>query len=146
MVVEPGEDFGVGAVSEAVVGDVRLPGFVGLFGLESDVGGAGFLFRFRGDQFGSFDDPIDRGAGQCGLVVVLKVPGDGVSTGVEALGGKGAAQFDNEVDCGLWGVLGAGFGASRAGLERGVAFGAVAGHEDRYPGWGHVVVAGNLGL
>ena len=34
VVVEPGEDLDVDAVGEAVVGEVGLPGFVGLFGWE----------------------------------------------------------------------------------------------------------------
>ena len=45
VVVDPAQDLGVGAVSEAVVGEVGLPGFVGLVGLEADVGRA---WRFRG--------------------------------------------------------------------------------------------------
>jgi hypothetical protein len=34
VVVEPGDGLGVAAVSEPVVGEVGLPGFVGLFGPE----------------------------------------------------------------------------------------------------------------
>ena len=37
VVVEPGEDLGVGAVGESPVGEIGLPGFVWLFGLEPDV-------------------------------------------------------------------------------------------------------------
>lgn len=39
MIVEPGKDLGVGAVGESVVGEIRLPGLVGLVGLESNAGG-----------------------------------------------------------------------------------------------------------
>ena len=50
VIVEPGEDLGVGAVGEAMVGDVGLPGLVGLFGCEPDVGGPRLLLRRRLDQ------------------------------------------------------------------------------------------------
>ena len=60
VVVEPGEDFDVGAVGEAVVGEVGLPGFVGLFGGESDVGGAGFLLGLVGDAASGAEVPVDR--------------------------------------------------------------------------------------
>ncbi|MDZ4235168.1 MAG: hypothetical protein U1C73_15725, partial [Dietzia sp.] len=36
VVVEPGEELGVAAIGEAVVGEVGLPGLVGLLGLEPD--------------------------------------------------------------------------------------------------------------
>ena len=39
MDVEPGEDFDVLAVGEAVVGEVDLPGLIRLLGGEADVGG-----------------------------------------------------------------------------------------------------------
>ena len=48
VVVEPGEDFGVGAVGEAVVGEVGLPGLVGLFSLEADVGRTGSFLGLVG--------------------------------------------------------------------------------------------------
>ena len=60
VVVEPGEDLGVGAVGESVVGEVGLPGLVGLFGLEPDVAGSGLLGGFGGDEPGPADDPVDR--------------------------------------------------------------------------------------
>jgi hypothetical protein len=37
VVVEPGDDLGLGAGGEAVVGEVGLPGLVGVVGLEADV-------------------------------------------------------------------------------------------------------------
>ena len=45
VVIEPGQDFGVGLVDEPPVSEVGLPAFVGLFGGEADVGGLG---RFAG--------------------------------------------------------------------------------------------------
>ena len=44
VVVEPGEDLDVGAVGEAVVGEVGLPGFVGLFGWKRMYEERGFFF------------------------------------------------------------------------------------------------------
>ena len=43
VVVEPVQDLDVGAIGEAPVGEVRLPGLVGLGGFEPDVGGAGVV-------------------------------------------------------------------------------------------------------
>ena len=112
VVVEPGEDFDVGAIGEAVVGEVGLPGFVGLLGGEADVGGLRFLLGFGDDEAGAADDPVDRRSRHGELVVVLKVPGDRVGAGIEALGGELSAEFDDEVDrCGRCGV-GAGVGSS----------------------------------
>ena len=46
VVVEPGEDLGVGGVGDPVVGEVGLPGLVGKGCLEADLGRAGpFLGR-----------------------------------------------------------------------------------------------------
>ena len=39
VVVQPVEDLDVGAVGERPVGEVGLPGFIGLVGFESEVGG-----------------------------------------------------------------------------------------------------------
>ena len=63
VVVEPGEDLDVDAVGESVVGEVGLPGFVGLVGFEADVGRLGSLRSVRGDEPGS-------GAGGGGSVEV----------------------------------------------------------------------------
>jgi hypothetical protein len=57
VVVEPGQDLGVGTGSavgagEPVVGEVGLPALVGLVGLEADVGGLRLLLRVGGDQSG----------------------------------------------------------------------------------------------
>ena len=87
VVVEPGDDLAVRAgcdvgVGESVVGEVGLPGLVGLFGFESDVGGFGSLGRVRGDLPCSGQDPVDRGPRQRGPVVVLQVPLDGVGAGI----------------------------------------------------------------
>jgi len=52
VVIEPGQDFGVGFVDEPPVSEVGLPAFVGLFGGEANVGGLGTFRRCWGDQSG----------------------------------------------------------------------------------------------
>jgi hypothetical protein len=53
VVVDPAEDLDVDAVGEAPVGEVGLPGLVGLLGLEADVGRAGLLAGFGHDEIGA---------------------------------------------------------------------------------------------
>jgi len=108
VVVEPGEDLDVLAVGEAVVGEVGLPGFVGLFGLEADVGGLRFLLRLRDDKVVSAQDPVDRRSGDGDVVVVLEVPADRVGAGIEALGAESPAKSDNQLDGGGGCGIGAG--------------------------------------
>ena len=52
VVVEPVEDFDVGAVGEPPVGEVGLPSFVGLFGGEADVGALGSFLWCGFDEAG----------------------------------------------------------------------------------------------
>lgn len=88
VVVEPGDDLGVAAGGESVVGEVGLPGLVGLFGLESDVGAFRTLLGFGFDQAQAGQGARDGGVGDLDSVVVLQVPGDGRGAGVEALFGE----------------------------------------------------------
>lgn len=102
-VVEPADDFHAGAGSavgagESVVGEVRLPGLVGHYGLEPDVGGLGSLLGLRGDQPGGYEVSANRRAGEPVSVAVLKVPGDGVGSGIEAGAGQLAAQLHHQLD------------------------------------------------
>jgi len=101
VVVDPAEDFGVGAAGDAPVGEVGLPAFVGLFGGEADVGGLGAFLRLGVDQAGGVQVAADRGDGDGEPVVVLQVPGDGVGSGVEAFAGELSAQRHDQVDGGL---------------------------------------------
>ena len=84
MVIEPGEDLDVGAVSEAMMGEVGLPGLVGLVGLEPNVGRLWFLLRFRANQPCSFQHPIHSRSRDRDLMMVLEVPDNRVSARVEA--------------------------------------------------------------
>lgn len=146
VVVEPGDDLGVGSGAQAVVGEVGLPGLVGLFGLEADVGGLRPLLGLGGDESGAFEDAVDARARERDAVVMVQVPGDGLGAGVGALGGEVSAQGDYECCGGGVGGLGARFGASAAGLVGGLAVGAVLGHEAADPALGDAVGAGGVGL
>ena len=84
VVVEPGEDLDVAAVAEPVVGEVGLPGFVGLLGAEPQVGGLGSFGRLGGDQSLAGQGSAHRGNRHGHTVMVGQVPGDGVRSGVEA--------------------------------------------------------------
>ena len=70
VVVEPGEDLDVGAVSESPVGEVGLPRFVRHLGCEPDVGGLRPLGRGGGHRAGADQDPVDRGPRHDDLVAV----------------------------------------------------------------------------
>lgn len=129
MIIEPGEDFDVGAAGEAVVCEICLPGFVWLFCLEPDVGGTGFLFWLVVDEFRGAEVAVDCGGGDADVVVVLEVPGDRVAACIVAVVGESVAELDDAPDGVGVGGGRAGVGASGSGLERGVAFGSVAGDE-----------------
>jgi hypothetical protein len=106
VVVEPGEDLGVGGVGEPVVGEVGLPGLVGKGCLEADLGRAGPFLGLRDDQAVGSEVAADRRSRHGELVVLAQVPGDGVGPGVEALLGQLFPQPDDQLD---------GVGAGRGG-------------------------------
>ena len=89
VVVEPGDDLGVGAGAavgsgESVVGEVGLPGLVRHRGLEAQVGGLRSLARIRCDGAGAAQDPVDGGSRHRHVVAMLEVPADGLRAGVQA--------------------------------------------------------------
>jgi len=97
VVVEPGDDLGVGAGGQPVVGEVRLPGLVGLFGGEADEGGLGPLRRLGGYRASPGEDPVDGGAGEGELVAVGQVPADGVRAGIKPGIGQLFAQSQDQL-------------------------------------------------
>ena len=130
VVVEPGQDLGLGAGSsvgcgEPVVGEVGLPGLVGLVGFEADVGGLGALVRRGDDQPEPGEVAGDGGDRDGALMVVPQMPGDGVRSGVESLLGQLFAQPDDQLDHLGGDRGGGGLRATGAGLERGLALGLV---------------------
>jgi hypothetical protein len=106
VVVQPGEDLGVGGVGEPVVGEVGLPGLVGEGCLEADVGRAGPFVGLWGDQAVGGEVAADRRSRHGELVVLAQVPGERVGPGVEALLRQPLAQPDDQLD---------GAGAGRGG-------------------------------
>lgn len=149
VVVEPGQDLGVGAlaghrVGQRVVGEVGLPAFVGQVGLEADVGRAGSLLRGRGDHPGAGQVAGDGGRRDRDGVVVGQVPADGVWSGVQPLGGQVLAQTHDQVDRGRVGPVRARAGPARAWLERRLTLGPVAGQELEQPRPGDPVGGGHL--
>ena len=60
VVVEPGEDLDIDVVGQTVVGEVGLPGLVGLFDFEADVGRLGSFLRFGCDEPGAGQRASDR--------------------------------------------------------------------------------------
>lgn len=84
MVVEPGDDFDVGAIGEAPVGEVGLPGFIRQRGLESFVGRAGAFSWLGRDAFRRDEFPADRCDRNRESVMCLEVPGDGFGPGIES--------------------------------------------------------------
>lgn len=59
VVVEEGQDFGIGVVVEVIVVEVGLLVFVGQVGFEVDVGGFWLFFWFGFDQVGVFQGVLD---------------------------------------------------------------------------------------
>lgn len=84
VVVEPGEDLGVGLVGEGVVGEVGLRTLVGLVGFEADVGGPRPFLRFGGDEPGADEVAVDRCRVHTNLVVMFEMPADRVGAGIES--------------------------------------------------------------
>ncbi|MEI2809084.1 MAG: hypothetical protein V9F00_02395 [Nocardioides sp.] len=110
VVVEPGDDLGVAAraagwsgVVEAVVGEVGLPGLVGLLGGEADVGGLGPFLWLGFDEVVPGQDPRDGADRDLDVVVVFQVPGQRVGAGIETSLDQLFAQRDDQVDCRLRG-------------------------------------------
>ena len=144
MVVEPGQDLDVGAVGEAVVGEVGLPGLVRLLGGEADVGGLRLLLRFRNDETSAAHGPVDRRSGDGELVVVFEVPGDRVGSGVQPGRAQSAAQLEDQLHRRRRGCIRPATWPSRTRGERCLTLSAVPGNERIDPRSGHAVGACHL--
>lgn len=161
-VVEPGQDLDVGAyldasdaaaagevagaIGESVVGDVGLPALVGLLSLEPHVTALRTLRGLWCDHAGPDQNPVDRGPGQAGVVMVGEVPADRVSASVQASLGQLLAELQDQLDGLTRGRARAGPGCPGQRLERCLAHLSVAGHELADPALRHAVGPGNLGL
>ena len=98
VIVEPGQDLPVDAGGQPVVGEVGLPHFVGLLGLEADVGRTGPLLRRRHDETLSAQGAIDRCSRHPEVVVLLEMPANRVRSGIEPLSDELTAQPDDQLD------------------------------------------------
>lgn len=96
VVIQPGEDLGVGAIREPPVGDVGLPALVGQVGFEADVRGLRLLLRVRDHQSGGDEVATDRRDRHVETVAVLEVPADRHRPRVEPLGGELDAQVHDQ--------------------------------------------------
>ena len=112
VVIDRGQDLNVDArgalgCGKSVVGEVRLPGLVGLCCLEAQVGGPGSFRRLGDHSAVAGQDSVDSGPRQLGAVVVAQVPPDGVRARVQTGTGKLLAQLKDQVDSrgrsGAWG-------------------------------------------
>ena len=73
VVVDDVEDLDVGAVGEWPMGDIQLPAFVGLLGLEADVAALGTFVRLGGDEASNGQNPPDRGHRRAFTTALLEV-------------------------------------------------------------------------
>lgn len=97
VVIEPVQNFDIGAVGQMPVGEVRLPAGVGLGGLEADIGAARSFTWLAGDQPGLVQDAADRRCRGGLQAFVFQMPGNGDRAGVMALTGQLGAQSDHPV-------------------------------------------------
>ena len=85
VVIDPGQDFGVGAVGEAPVAHVGLPCFVGEVCFEAGEGTLWSFLGVGGYEAGGVEVALDGGHRWGGVdVVLLEVPADCFRTGVKA--------------------------------------------------------------
>lgn len=97
VVIEPVQDLHVGAVGEVPVGEVGLPGLVGLRRFEPDVRGPRPLLGLRGDQPGGVQDAADRGGRRRPVALAFQMPADGHGAGIQALPGQFLPQLNDPV-------------------------------------------------
>ena len=88
VVIEPVEDFGVGAIGELPVGEVRLPAFVGLGGFKAAVRALGAFAWLRGDQAVVVQDAPDRRGRGRPQTLLLEMPLQGHRSGIESVCGE----------------------------------------------------------
>jgi hypothetical protein len=146
VVVDEAQDLGVGAVAEAVVGEVGLPALIRELGCEAHIGGLGPFGGLGSDQTPSGQVAGDAGPGHHQPVALAQMPADRVRSRVEALARQVLAQLDDQLDRGLRQRPGRALRAPRPGLERVVALGPVAGHQLAHPPRRYPIAPGYLSL
>jgi hypothetical protein len=146
MVIQPGQDLGIGPAGERVVGEVGLPALVRLLSGEPDAGRLRPLARLRGDQPSPHQVPADRSRRHGELMVVTQVPADRVRPGIQALPGQLLAQGNDQIGGGVADRIGRGLRPPRPWLERRLALHPVAGDQPGHPALGHAIGAGRFAL
>ena len=144
VVIDDVEDLDMGLVGQPPVGDVGLPAFVGLLGLEADVAATGPFTWLRGDEPAAAQHLVDRRHRGSGAGLLAQVAGDGDRPGVQALLGQLFAQLDDALfdpDPDLPGIAARTAGAR---LQTRLALIAVTGQQRVDPGPGDPIVPGDL--
>jgi len=146
VVVDLVQDLDLGPIAEGPVGDVELPAFVGLIGLEADVGALGALVGLGGDEPAPGQDPPDRRDRRRLGHAALQVEPDGLGAVVMAQLVELFAYGHDLVLEGLRDPLRAPVRSTGSGLQPGFAFGHKALHQDLNPPARNPIVAGDLAL
>jgi hypothetical protein len=146
VVIEEVQDLGVGSVGQGPVGEVGLPGLVGLVRFEAPQRGAGALVGFRGDGSGLAQDSMNGARGRRPAPFQFKMAGDGFRACVKALGGEALPQGKYAVPDGRAGRLWAAAWAPGPGREARFAGVGVAAKEFVHPLPADAVAAGGFGF
>ena len=128
------------------MGDVGLPPFVRLLGLEADEGALRALLRLGGDEPPPAEDPPDRGHRGHRVVALGQVEGDGVGPGVQPLVRERLSELNDLVFERLRCPFGAPSGPARTGLQARIALGVEPFDQLVDPLSGDPLVPGHLGL
>jgi hypothetical protein len=98
VVIEPAHDLGMAAISEPVMGEVRLPALVRQLRLEPQVGRPRPLRRIGRHQPLAAEVPAHRRRGHGDAVQVLQVPADRLRPGVQTLPRQFLPQPGDQLD------------------------------------------------
>lgn len=146
VVVDEVEYFGVAAVGQPPVGEVRLPHLVGKGGLEADERGFGALPGLVGDLCCLSEDAVDRGFRRGRVAFLFQVDPDGFRSCVQALRGQVLAEEDDAFADVFGSAVRSGLGSFGSWFVCGFAFTGVAAEELLDPPFGDVeVLRGRLG-
>ncbi len=146
VVVDQVQDLDLGATGEPPVGDVGLPAFIRLIGLEPDERAPRALLGLGDDEAPAGKDPPDRCDRWAAAVALGEVEPDRVGPGIKPLVGQVLAELDDLPLQGLRRAMGARPGQPRPGLETGLTLCIEASDELVDPLPGEPVVAGHLRL
>ena len=125
------------------MGDVELPAFIGLFGLEADIAAFRAFVRLGSDKASCYQDPPDRRYRGADTVALLEVKRDRGCAGL--MPWRWRCLRSATISSSMLGRCGPGCDAVFVGVVAGrVALGEVALNEGDHPPSRDPVVAGNL--